>query len=133
MDELAFRTAKDESYHAAGFAGLGIPLTSVTRGAHGGWGETRCAPQVHGDDRLRATELCIGMLVPAVWDASGSSGTSRFATKLIATFDLGMSEVWRSAERLVAEPMFTVRRRAVESALLTSLSLTTDEVRKLVA
>lgn len=63
----------------------------------------------------------------------GPVRTSRFATKLIATFDLGMSEVWRSAERLVAEPMFTVRRRAVESALLTSLSLTTDEVRKLVA
>ena len=133
MDEVAFRTAKHESYHCGAFAVLGWPLTSVTRAAHGGWGETRLRPQLHGDLRLRAAELCIGLLAPSIWDASGSSEDYAVATKLIAAFDLRLFKVLRAAERVVAEPEFTVRQRAVETALLQSLSLDADEVRRLVA
>src|SRR3954452_16230830 len=117
MDAIAFKTAKHESYHCAAFALLGVPLRSITRAAHGGWGETRFTPQIHGDQHVRATELCVGLLAPAVWDASGSSDDFAAATKLIVAFGLRISKVLHVAERLVAEPMFTVRQRAVEGAL----------------
>jgi hypothetical protein len=130
MDETWYRVSRHEAAHAASALCLGWQVKRVSRSR--GWaGGTRFERPPGGDVSLQVHQLAVILIVPMLLDSEGCSDDLSKVDSIVRA-GTRLSAVLDTATRLIDEPNFARRRRAIESRLLVQPTLVGDVIARLV-
>ena len=136
MKEVHARTARHEALHAVAAIWVGWPLDAVVRlhagGLHGQTYLSKTPPP--GDPRDTALKKAVISVIPAVDDPQDDTVSDDLndADVMVRLGGVPLSEVWATAQALLADPEFRRQVRVVESALYERTLLSGAEVRRLI-
>ena len=117
---------RHESLHAVAAWTFGQPVHRVTRGRH----DAVTSWEPNPDNWL---ETAVVLLIPYLDNPQGCENDLAKVKMLVDCEKVVLSHVWGNASRLLDDPAFRRRARAVESAFMAHPDLSGEEVVLLIA
>jgi len=130
MNGEDLRIAHHEACHIVAAHNYGWRLNAVLRGRH--WGMSLSSPRKDGVAAERALDAAVVLLAPFFEDPTGCEDDLRDVDGLIE-YGVSLTAAWHAAAKLVANPEYRRKVRAIEAVLYKHTILSGEELELLLA